>query len=140
MEALQLFFEARLHLRHDPETWEMANRQDSPAIINDDGDPNTLQEMVDAESMGEVAEEDPVTLDPRMFSPSIALLSTVTFPYVDLAGNFQRKTLVSRPTSGKFLLLPAGLSALLSPTAVYTPYGLIPPSTTGRVMGRSHIY
>lgn len=118
----------------------MANRQDSPAIINDDGDPNTLQEMVDAESMGEVAEEDPLTLDPSMFSPSIALLAMVTFPYVDLAGNFQRKILASHPTSGKFLLLLAGPSALLSPTAVYTPYDLIPPCTTGRVMGRSHIY
>ena len=56
----------------------MADRQDSPAIINEDGDPNTLQEMVDAESMGEVIEEDPLTLDPSMFSPSTALLSTVT--------------------------------------------------------------
>ena len=66
----------------------MANRQDSPAIINEDGDPNTLQEMVDAESMGEIAEEDPLTLDPSMFSPSIDLLSMVTFNYVDLVWQF----------------------------------------------------
>ena len=118
----------------------MANRQDSPAIINEDGDPNTLQEMVDAESMGEVVEEDPLTLDPSMFSPSIALLSMVTFTYVDLSANLQRKTLVSHPTSAKFLLLPAGPSALSSPTVVYTPYGLILLSTTGRAMGRSHTY
>ena len=118
----------------------MADRQDSPAIINEDGDPNTLQEMVDAESMGEVIEEDPLTLDPSMFTPSIALLSTVTYTYVDLSGNLQRKTRVSHPTFGKSLLLPAGPSALLSPTVVYTPYGLTPPSTTGRVMGRSHTY
>ena len=65
----------------------MANRQDSPAIIAEDGDPNTLQEMVDAESMGEMVEDDPLTLDPSMLSPSIALLSIVTFSYVDLSGN-----------------------------------------------------
>ena len=69
MEALQLLLEARSpFLQHDPETREMAHRQDTPAIINEDGDPNTLQEMVDAESMGEVVEEDPLTLDPSMFS------------------------------------------------------------------------
>ena len=87
MEALQLLLEARSHfVRRDGER-EMADRQDSPAIINEDGDPNTLQEMVDAESMGEVIEEDPLTLDPSMFTPSIALLSTVTYTYVDLSGN-----------------------------------------------------
>ena len=64
----------------------------------------------------------------------------VTFTYIDLSGNLQRKTLVFHPTSGKFLLLPAGPSALLSPIVVYTPYGLIPPSTTGRAMGRNHTY
>ena len=69
MEVLQLLLEARSYfLRNDPETREMAHRQDSPTIINEDGDPNTLQEMVDAESMGEVVEEDPLTLDPSMFS------------------------------------------------------------------------
>ena len=88
METLQLLLEARSRfLGHDPETRKMANRQDSPAIINEDGDPNTLHEMVDAESMGEVVEEDPLTLDPSMFSPSIALLSIINFAYVDLSGN-----------------------------------------------------
>lgn len=64
----------------------MANRQDSPAIMNEDGDPNTLQEMVDADSMGEVVDEDLLTLDPSMVSPSIALLSIVPFTYVNLSG------------------------------------------------------
>ena len=118
----------------------MANRQDSPALINEDGDPNTLQEMVDAESMGEVAEEDPLTLDPSMFSPAIDIFFVVTFNYVDLSGNLQRKTLVSHPTSAKFLLLLAGPLVPLSLTVVYTPYVLILHSTTGRVMGRSHTY
>lgn len=118
----------------------MADRQDSPALINEDGDPNTLQEMVDAESMGEVAEEDPLTLDPSKLSPSIDLFFVVTFNYVDLSGNLQRKTLVSHPTSAKFLLLLAGPLVPLSLTVVYTPYVLILHSTTGRVMGRSHTY
>ena len=108
--------------------------------MNEDGDPNTLQEMVDAESMGEAFEEDPLTLDPSMLSPSIALLSIVTFTYIDLSGNSQRKTLVFHPTSAKSLLLPAGPSAPSNPTVVYMPYGLILHCTTGRAMGRSHTY
>ena len=64
----------------------MANRQDSPAITNEDGDPNTLQEMVDADSMGDMVEEDLLTLDPSMVSPSTALLFGLPFdfPYVDV--------------------------------------------------------
>ena len=54
--------------------------------MNEDGDPNTLQEIVDADSMGEVVEEDPLTLDPSMLSPSIAL-SVVIFTYVNLSVN-----------------------------------------------------
>ena len=88
MEALQLLLEARSpFLRHHLRDEKMANRQDSPAIINEDGDPNTLQEMVDADSMGEMVEEDPLTLDPSMLSPSIALLPIITFTFVDLSGN-----------------------------------------------------
>ena len=69
MEALQLLLEAISHfIRHDLEARNMAHRQDTPAIMNEDGDPDTLQEMVDVESMGEVVEEDPLTLDPSMFS------------------------------------------------------------------------
>ena len=88
MEAFQLFLEAKSpFLRHHLEDEKMASRQDSPAIINEDGDPNTLQEMVDADSMGDMVEEDLLTLDPSMLSPSIAFLFMVTFSYIDLSGN-----------------------------------------------------
>ena len=66
----------------------MANRQHSPAIVNEDGDPNTLQEMVDAESMGEVIEEEPLTLDPSMVSLSILVTTTITITYIDVPANF----------------------------------------------------
>ena len=96
----------------------MAGRQNSPANTIEDGDPHGLQEMVEAESIGEVVHEEPLTLDPSMLAPRQPSSRTIIFPDHDLTDNLQPKTLLSNPTFVRYLLSLAGPLARLSPTVV----------------------